>query len=435
MAQTQFSSLYYTTTPINCLPEHVLSGIFVTVCRDWRISVEWGVIRQTRVPYILASVSRHWRAIALSTSRLWDFVDLSLRSEHLATHLARSKNLPIEVGLILGEACDIDIQESLRILGEKHNWTRVAHLDIGFSSEGVSGPVVDALNSAINANPAGIFKTIFIRVMDYFIAMDTGPDQPHLCIPQSQTLRMISLCCVGLPPISRPHSSPFFELECVELEFVDVGLPDSLFPLLDLAPNLTYLPPDGPWPRPGPDASTPTPRSRHSILLPKLDRLTLHNTGGVAGLNITFQMLNMPNLRHLRFAANSNSHWTGIDWNAICHCRGMQYLQLGGLTSEALMGLLSHIDMLAQLQALILFPGQPPPDEFARQLARRLLETSQCPKLLDLNMPFPLDNRSMEIIEELRGARPSLSIYVESDGSNYEEGDTENEFIGTSAEN
>ncbi|KAG9092679.1 hypothetical protein FS749_015524 [Ceratobasidium sp. UAMH 11750] len=434
MAQTQVASLSCINTPINRLPEHVLSSIFVTVYFGWRINREWNGIQQTRVPYILASVSRHWRTIALSTSRLWDFVDLSLRSEHLATHLARSKNQPIDVELFLGKDSNVDIQESLRILGERHNWTRVEHLDIGLGSERprVSGPVVDAVNTAINANPVGIFQTISIHVDR---SVDTGPGELRLRIPQSQALRRVSLHEVGLSPMLIPSSSPLLELEHVELESVDIGLPDSLFPLLDLAPNLTSLSLGGSRLRTRPGSTTSTPRSGHSISLPKLNDLTLHSTRGVAGLNVMFQTLNMPNLRFLSFTALVNRQWAGIDWNAICHCHRLRYLRLAGLTSEALMGLLSHIDMLAQLQALILSPGRPAPDEFARQLARRLLDTSHCPGLLDLSMYFPLDNGSMGIIEELRSARPSLTVYVESDEWDYEEDDIEDENGILEAEN
>ncbi|KAG8712719.1 hypothetical protein FRC08_014170 [Ceratobasidium sp. 394] len=427
MAQTEAASLSCINAPIDRLPEHVLSSIFVTV----RIGAGWSNIRRMRVPYILASVSRHWRMTALSTSRLWDFVDLSLRSEHLATHLARSKNQPIKVNIFLGKDGSVNVQESLRILGEKHNWTRIEHLDITSDLEclTVGGAVIDALNSAINVNPIGIFQTISVHVTGFNGDMDIGSGELHLRVPQYQTLRRLSLVHVALSPIPGVPSLPWLGLEHVELKYVDVGLPDLLFPLLDLAPNLTYLSLHGSQLQHRPNTGTSTPRSRYSILLPKLDTLHLCGAGGVAGLNVTFQTLNMPNLRFLDLTANGSHRWADIDWNAICHCRGLKRLRLTGLSSEALIGLLSHIGRLTALQSFMLFPGQSTSDEFARQLAGWLLETSHCPTLLDLSIFFPLDSGSMGIIGELRGVRPSLEVYVEPDESDYEEHGTEQEDI------
>ncbi|KAG8718760.1 hypothetical protein FRC08_004426 [Ceratobasidium sp. 394] len=432
MVQTQVSSLSCINTPIDCLPEHVLSGIFVLLCRSWSaIDGGWGRIRRPRVPYVLASVSRHWRATALSTSKIWGFVDLSLRSEHLATHLARSKNQPITVNLFLGEDGNVDVQEALRILGEKQNWARIEHLSIGLGFEGprVSGPVVEALNNAINANPTGIFQTISVHVMAFNGDMGAGLGELHLRIPQSQTLRSISLIHVALSPMLGIPSSPWLELERVELRYVDVGLQDLLFPLLDLALNLTYLSLNGSRFRHRNGTGMSTPRSRHSILLPKLDTLDLCGTGGVTGLNVTFQTLNMPNLRFLNFTANGIHRWADIDWDAICHCHRLEHLHPNGLPSEALIGLLSHIENLPNLRLFVLYSGESTSGEFARQLVGWLLETSHCPMLRNLSIFFPLDSESMGIIEELRGVRPSLKVYVELDESDFDEDNTEHEDI------
>ncbi|KAG8714980.1 hypothetical protein FRC08_011172 [Ceratobasidium sp. 394] len=413
--------------PVECLPDTVLSSIFVLLCRSWDATdAGWRGIGQQRVPYVLASVSRRWRAVALSTSRLWEYVDLSLLSELLATHLARSKSVPIDVDLGSRKAINVDTQESLRILGETRNWARVRYLDatLGFEPPIVTNRVIDALNSAIDANPADALESIHITVQDRRDTTGIEPEKLHLHVPQSQALETIDLHGISL---FRLPLSPLPRLECLRLADVYVSLPNLLLPLLELTPNLETLSLGGCRFQFEPGSSS-IPRPKHSILLSKLSTLRLDGTGGLGGLNTMFQALDMPNLRVLSFSTYSNRLSATIDWNAVRRCNALQSLTLAGLSSECLMGLLSHIDVLVQLELISLYPSRySTPDDFVRQLARRLLETSNCPMLVDLNICFPLHKGSMGIIEELGGARPSLWVYVEPDEPEYEEDDAESE--------
>ncbi|KAG9082839.1 hypothetical protein FS749_006535 [Ceratobasidium sp. UAMH 11750] len=179
-----------------------------------------------------------------------------------------------------------------------------------------------------------------------------------------------------------------------------------------MTPNLKFLSLDGCRFHFKPGSST-TLRPDHSILLPKLSTLWLDGMGGLAGLNTMFQVLDVPDLRVLSFSTYSNRLSATIDWNAVCRCSALRSLTLTGFSSELLMGLLLHIDVLVQLKLISLDPNRySTPDDFVRQLARRLLETSNCPMLVNLNIFFPLHKDSMGIIEELRGARLSLRVYT-----------------------
>ncbi|KAG8714983.1 hypothetical protein FRC08_011175 [Ceratobasidium sp. 394] len=420
---------------IEYLPDSLLSSIFLLLYRGWdKSDAKWCGTRHPHIPYALASVSRRWRAVALSTSRLWDLVDLSLPSEILATHLARSKSVPIDVDLVWGKNVHANLQKSLGILEERRNWTRVRYLDatLGFELPSATGLIMDALNSAIDANPTDVLEGIRVTILDRPDAADLGRDKLHLHIPQSQALKTIDVHSISL---SHVPSSPLLRLEQLRLVGVNVDLSDLLLPLLELAPNLKTLSLNGCrfWFKLDTESGTWGPT--HSISLPRLGALLLDAAGGV---NIIFQKLNMPNLRILNFSTHSNypSWQASIDWNAICRCSALRSLTLTGFSSELLLELLSHIGGLAQLESIALHPSlYSAPDDFAEQLARRLLDTSQCPMLVDLSLFFSLHRDSLVIIGELRRTRPLLRVYVEPNESEYEDGDAGSEGGLSEAEN
>ncbi|KAG8708395.1 hypothetical protein FRC08_018921 [Ceratobasidium sp. 394] len=80
--------------PVDILPGSILSDIFLHVKSA---STHWD--HQIRTPFTLATVSRRWRTIALSTSRLWDYVDGFLPTERAMAHLTRSRHVPMRVWL------------------------------------------------------------------------------------------------------------------------------------------------------------------------------------------------------------------------------------------------------------------------------------------------------------------------------------------------
>ncbi|KAG8775896.1 hypothetical protein FRC12_001215 [Ceratobasidium sp. 428] len=410
-----------TDTSFDHLPDSVISDIFVVIWCTWPA---WYDVREGRIPYILAAVSRRWRAIALSTSKIWTFVDLSLRAERLATHLTRSKNLPLEVKLVLDEDSDIDVRESLRMLKETDIWARTGRLDARLSLEHVA-LLVDALNAATTINSRSVLQSIAIVT---FVRRDrrinNTPEQSNLRIPQSQALCAIDMDCVGIFPILDPPSSPLLGLQRLVLERVEVTIPDSLLPFLELTPNLEKLILRHCYIGSTPNTATAA-RPRHSIVLANLWLLSLYDVEGVAGLNLLFRTLNMPNLGHLSFRTDSNCRWTRLDWEAICHCRALKDLSLQGFSSRALAGLLSRVELLNRLKSIdIRNTLLAIPDEFAVQLVHRLLvDVSCCPNLSALFVLFPLQSEHIGTVKELRRTRPTLIAHVDWDESQYEEAD------------
>lgn len=112
---------------INVLPVEILSYIF-TLATHHTISTDIDPKRRYEVPFspesvtmptVLASVHRHWRHIALSTSTLWSSLSMSLEQvvrckvgsdaaderayttfldvQRLAAHIARSRNSPVDI--------------------------------------------------------------------------------------------------------------------------------------------------------------------------------------------------------------------------------------------------------------------------------------------------------------------------------------------------
>ncbi|KAG8756673.1 hypothetical protein FRC12_010491 [Ceratobasidium sp. 428] len=143
----------YANTPFDHLPDPIISNIFVLTWNSWDLVDEaWGDVYESCIPYVLAAVSRRWRAIALSTSKIWTFVDLSLRAEYLATHLARSKNLRLDVNLALDEDIHVDLRELLHIFEETDSWARTGYLDASLDLDRIS-LLVNAINGATDTNP------------------------------------------------------------------------------------------------------------------------------------------------------------------------------------------------------------------------------------------------------------------------------------------
>ncbi|KAG8787894.1 hypothetical protein FRC12_015135 [Ceratobasidium sp. 428] len=433
MSLAQASPSPQINVPFDRLPENIMFDIFLLVWRGRGVlDGTWRGMHERRIPYILASVSRYWRAIVLAMPILWTFVDLSqIRTEHLATHLARSKDLSIHVDLFLDEESHIqNLRESLRILGETGSWTRAGDLDAILSHEGIS-VLVDNLNKAIDVDTTSVFQDIRIRPLSSRARSGNMlPSELSLRIPQSPVLRSIRLEHVCLCSVQELPSSPLPELKSFTLAHVEVTLPDSLFPFLDLTPNLKDLTLENCQVRSTPNLATP-PRPRHSIVLARLDNSRLSSAEGVVGVNLLFRTLDMPKLRYMAFRTHSNRPWARLDWGAICHNRALQAFELAGLSSEALTRLLRRIPRLTKLSGLLLYRSAlATPEDFAFQVSRRLLQPSYCLGLAHLSMYFRLTGESKQAIKELRRTRPSLNIYWEKDfesDSDFEEDAIEGE--------
>ncbi|KAG1725619.1 uncharacterized protein EDB91DRAFT_1167741 [Suillus paluster] len=92
---------------INVLPVEILSYIFTLATHstsstipEFKQRYEIPVSPESvTMPTVLASVHRHWRHIALSTSTLWSSLVMSLEQvvRRLAAHIARSRNSPVDI--------------------------------------------------------------------------------------------------------------------------------------------------------------------------------------------------------------------------------------------------------------------------------------------------------------------------------------------------
>lgn len=122
---------YRSSAPINHLPTELLSYIF-TLSTQVASEPSSGTDQNTpeitpesiRVPLVVSSVCRRWRAVALSQLSLWakicvsaDLVDHSLSwkptidPRHIASYLARSRSYPLDI-LIDARDPEWDFEES-----------------------------------------------------------------------------------------------------------------------------------------------------------------------------------------------------------------------------------------------------------------------------------------------------------------------------------
>ncbi|KAG9123385.1 hypothetical protein FRC07_015011 [Ceratobasidium sp. 392] len=182
MAETRTDS----SSPIDILPDSLLSDIFVLTCCYQNNPVMWthtGDGRRLDCCYVLSWVSHRWRAIALSTSRVWCFVVAPRQTEYLAAQLARSGDAPIDVlfDLIYLSKSDIlkDIQESLNLLAEKSHWTRIRDLEVELSEDfpNLSNLVVEGISKVVDASPLVNFRDISVRFTD-------NPGDDNLEVPE-----------------------------------------------------------------------------------------------------------------------------------------------------------------------------------------------------------------------------------------------------------
>ncbi|KAG8784550.1 hypothetical protein FRC12_018553 [Ceratobasidium sp. 428] len=395
-----------TGTSFDCLVEPVISDIFA---QTWHLSNgAWSDLHQirtrtqTRIPYTLASVSRHWRAIALTTSRIWSFVDLLLPPEALTVHLARSKNLPIEVELITYEDSNAhDVQESLHILEETSSWARIRYLNAILNRKHARLLAV-AFNNAIDAGTTGTIQTITLQRNPFEDVADGL--YPH--IPPFQPAYGVGIGSIGLP------LSPLRGLEDIDFKYVEVPLLDSLFPFLDLTPNFTRLSLGHCWVQSGVTGTRP----RHSILLSNLKELRLNKLDRITTvLNMLFQTLDTPNLEFLEIICTYSAAFRHeLDLDAICRNRALKCLYLTRMHYGALLRLFPQLHNLGQLKQLALSPDKcrniGASVTFVGQLAGTLLQTCCCPALRELSLPSHIAEEATEIINELGRTRPSLNV-------------------------
>ncbi|KAG9112446.1 hypothetical protein FRC07_007901, partial [Ceratobasidium sp. 392] len=379
--------------PIDALPDSLLSDIFVLTCyQSSRVVCVTGRGR-LECCYVLSWVSRRWRAIALSTSKIWCFLNAPHRVEYLATQLARTGEAPIDVlfDLIYLGADNIlkDIEDSLDLLAEKSHWARIRDLDVELMEDlpGLSDLVIEGISKVVDASPVVNFWDICVRYTDDPINNDLeAPELDEtlsaLSLPYSPVLRSICLDLVSLSLKNQVSTRSLLCLQQLEFSRMIISLSNLLFPLLALAPNLTEVQISTCWFCPGPDDLTRPP----SIALQKLERLSLYRVKGLPALNAVFQVCDMTSLRKIMLVSESSVSFVDedrtIDWRSIGRCCTLEELDVGGLSSEFLADLLLQTEKLKGLRRLNIGPDHmQSPIEFVEQLVQKLVDTPCCPAL------------------------------------------------------
>ncbi|KAG9105400.1 hypothetical protein FRC07_009314 [Ceratobasidium sp. 392] len=431
MTQSRLPLRIAANAPIERIPDYVMSEIFVLVCSD-REQTSTSRKSRTRLPSTLASVSRRWRAIALSTSRIWTFVDISLHIVYIATRLARNRNLPIDVALYLVEHDHPNTEafrKSLHILNRADSWTLIRNLDLtvvqNADDKGVSAfgtLVINAFNNATDANLLSNIEDITILVLEQNFHMVVCNDEGlFIRLPHSPSLHSVRLDKVGLALMQLELQPPLSRLQRLELSRISIGLSDLFVPLLNLAPNLEVLSLDTCWFWSGPSLLT-IPDC--SILMLGLKRVTLYIIeDGATELGVALRALSMPNLQFLVITSAVAPNLCGLDfptdWKFISRCHALEVLVLHGLSFE---GFLPHLHDLGNLKELELSDCEEmdDPQEFVEQLAQSLEDTVCCPMLHDLRIDLNLDAETAQVIEDLERVRPHLHIDVDSEVLSYE---------------
>ncbi|KAG8746894.1 hypothetical protein FRC12_014186 [Ceratobasidium sp. 428] len=343
---------------IDKLPDPVLSDIFVLAYRHGEV-ISMSNRARLAFCYVISSVSHRWRMIALSTSRMWSSVNVLYRAEHLATHLARSREIAIDISLNLihldAPHPVEDIQKSLDVLRDTAHWGRARSLEVGLNKtfSEVSRAVVDSLNSIIVVNLSCNFQTIAVRFTDddhgFLEIPDIDAIHPELSLPYSPTLQNIRLDQVYLSLTHVLHA-PLPDLRLVELTRLNLGLSNLLYPLLSLSPNLTEMRLSSCSFWHGASDFTQLP----SITLAKLETLSIYYADNLVPLGTILQACNLPNLKSLVLVmepslAFYDEEWA-IDWGAIIsQYHTLENLHIGGLSSGILAHLHSKMDKMNRL--------------------------------------------------------------------------------------
>ncbi|KAG9079544.1 hypothetical protein FRC06_007676, partial [Ceratobasidium sp. 370] len=275
-------------------------------------------------------------------------------------------------------------------------WTRTQDLSIMLDYERpkLSKLIMDTLNSVINAGHSGVFQKITITVIIDCTDPDEAEPDSELCLhlPNSQMLRILRLEQVDL---SLKHLAYVFSLPLLqELESSNVFI---------IVPNLVRLSLDGCEFLAS--QCPPVTHPERSILLSKLEKLSLQNAQSLYLMNILFQALEMPNLRKLKFGAGPST------WN-----HTLEKLQPAGFTPEIMEDLVKHVDKLDNPKRLEILP-----DDFRERIdfpfefANKLLDTSCCPMLQEVQLPWnrQIDPYSWEALRDFKAERPSLHIYLD----------------------
>ncbi|KAG8784556.1 hypothetical protein FRC12_018559 [Ceratobasidium sp. 428] len=428
MTQAQPSS----SPVINKLPDPVLSDIFVLACR-YGEAICMSNQACLAPCYVLSSVSHRWRTIALSTSRIWSSVNALYRAEHLVTHLTRSGEAAIDVFLNLTHLNAPhpveDLQKSLGLLKIDLHWRRIRSLEVELNEEFYedSNAAIYSLNSIIDTSPLCNIQTIAVRFTDDSDRLLKIPnfDKPHprLSLSYSPTLRSVRLDQVYLSLTHVLHT-PLPGLQLIEITRVNLGLSNLLYPLLSVSPNLTEmrLRSCSFWHGASDFSQLP------SITLAKLETLSIYYVENLVPLSTMLCVCDLPSLKSLVLVVEpflaSMEEESNVNWGTVISRHNtIEKLHIGSFTSEMLAHLQSKMENLNQL---IEFKIES--DKYMHLGTRRiryltlqhltlqLLETSCCPMLQVLYLEPSLSEKTMESIHELRLKRPSLHVWVRSEG-------------------
>ncbi|KAG8718761.1 hypothetical protein FRC08_004427, partial [Ceratobasidium sp. 394] len=204
---------------VDILPDSILSDIFLHAK-----SASPGWYQQIRAPFALATVSRRWHAIALSTSRLWDYMDALLPIERTMTHLTRSRHVPMRVWLDIFRAYTVDCATLTGIFHTLGTdiWNRARDLIVllDYQCPSLSQLTLDTLNSMIGANHPVVFEKITVTVLiDSFDPDDAELSNAlRLHLPNSQILRCLRLEQVAPSLNHLAHVSPLPLLQELDLK-------------------------------------------------------------------------------------------------------------------------------------------------------------------------------------------------------------------------
>ncbi|QRV82093.1 hypothetical protein RhiJN_10108 [Ceratobasidium sp. AG-Ba] len=405
---------------ISNLPGSVLSDIFLFVVATAMTESDHHAIR---APYTLASVSRVWRAVALSTTRLWCLIDALRPAEQLELSIERSGNLPIDVSLDFrtrGHSVDNFTKASLKktLQPLRSSWNRVQNLRVDLVKHGfeVNRCAIDCFSDFIDGGfRTGCLQSVSATVHGYDNSMWPGirDDSLQIFLPPSQNYTSIELIGVDLRLTRIYNAVPMIQLRKLSLHFYSLlDVSDNMLPLLKLTPNLAHLS------LTGFKFCTfdTTPLSEHSQTLSKLETLELFGNSGMTELCLFLRTLDMPQLREFTyytpFDCENQLAETFIDMISRCSLESLE-VQVPNLSS--MFGVctrsLDHFGSLEYLQLL----GRKVPVGLFREFSQLLCEGESCPELEYIRLPFSEHRAFERAVEQLEEHRPWLHVSTEEE--------------------
>ncbi|EJD37564.1 hypothetical protein AURDEDRAFT_129377 [Auricularia subglabra TFB-10046 SS5] len=253
--QTAISDLQRRLDPriMQSFPDELLSAVFELLCaaRSTRLYTGFRYISsydhaRAKTPFILASICRRWRYLALDTARLWTYVGLESNSaishwrctsHYFALCFTRSRNEPLDICLDLGRTPDHHWRQLSQVLGF------AAHASAQWRTMMCRLPGALIIEHCYPAELHQLFLSETPLLEELFLCIDNTtaawpwqislpgylPHCPHLRAMRTRGCHIV---------YTAPHA-PLNALVHLELR---AGLPLAvIWHLLELAPALEYL--------------------------------------------------------------------------------------------------------------------------------------------------------------------------------------------------